>query len=270
MPVFDRSGIRFSYSLEGEGLPLVLIHGLGGDLSQPLALVGDLPSYKRVSVDCRAHGNTAPVGPHELLNFGQLADDVIALVSKLRIERPILLGVSMGAGVCASIAARWPDLARALVLVRPAWLDKPSPPNLALFSEIGHLLHQYGAERGKDRFRLMAAYREVDAASPAAAASLLSQFDASLAVQRRARLERLPACCPVHSLACCQSIACPTLVVATDADPVHPLEFGRTWAQAIPSAKFVQIPSKSASAEAHTTAFRGKLQQFLTWINSGL
>lgn len=264
MPRLEHQGISFNYEVEGEGLPLLMLHGLGGDLTQPQALLGLVAGYRHIYMDCRGHGATTPLGPHHLINFDQLADDVVELVFKLHIEYPILGGISMGAGICANIAVRYPGLPRVIVLVRPAWLDKPNPSNLAVFPQIACLLQQRGPENGKRWFELLPEYRRVGEVSPAAAESLLAQFDSPLAVERSVRLERMPRSSPVLCMEDCRKIICPTLVVGTATDPIHPFEFAHRWASAIPSAQLVQIPAKSVDPSAHVLEFRESLRRFLT------
>lgn len=261
MPILKREGILFNYQTEGEETPIVFLHGLGGDLNQPRSLFGKPAGYQSVYFDCRAHGKTAPVGPDNMLNFDQLAKDMVGLFTALQIKNPVLCGISMGAGIAVNIALRYS--VRGLVLIRPAWLDKPNPPNLAVFSLIARLLRERRVAEGKRNFMISSEYRYLQKIAPAVAGSLLGQFDDSWAVERCARLERMPASCPVARLADCQDIACPTLVAATDTDPVHPLEYGHILSKVIPSAKFVQIPSKSINPIEHVRELRKLLKAFL-------
>lgn len=263
MPILKYKGISFNYEIEGEGAPILFLHGLGGNLEQPRSLIGELDGYQRIYLDCRTHGKTFPVGQESFLNFDRFADDVVNLFDMLRIEYPILGGVSMGAGISANIAVRYPGFVQALVLIRPAWMDKPNPSNLAIFPKIAHLLRELGTRDGKRKFILSDEYQVMRERYPAVAESLVSQFDDLLAVERCARLERMTSSCPVTSMAECLKIKCPTLVIVTDSDPVHPLEYGRIWADAIPSAEFIQIPSKSVDASGHVCEFRKVLGDFL-------
>lgn len=269
MPVLKHEEILFNYEIEGDGIPLVMLHGLGGNLEQPRSLVGELHGYRRIYIDCRAHGKTTPVGPEGSLSFDRFADDVIYLLDVLAVRHPVLSGISMGAGVSANIAVRYPGFARALVLVRPAWLDRPNPQNLAVFPIIARLLHEFGTEGGKQKFISSDEYRRVKETSAAVAESVLGQFDAPFAVERSARLERMPGSCPIAGMADCHTIECPALVVVTDTDSVHPMEYGRIWADAIPDAKLVQVTAKSVSDTEHTRKFRKALKDFLALVADG-
>src|SRR5262249_56655796 len=55
---FTHDGLRFSYRDEGQGLPFVFQHGLGGDLSQPFSLYRPPPGIRLLGFDARGHGQT--------------------------------------------------------------------------------------------------------------------------------------------------------------------------------------------------------------------
>ena len=192
-----------------------------------------------------------------------MADDLAALLDYLGVDRAIVGGISMGAGIAARFAAQWPERVEALVLVRPAWLVEPRPENLALLPRVADMLRQFGPDAGLAEFRKLPELAQIRADSPSVAESLCEQFTKPDAPARAARLERLPADCPVDDWSVVESLAMPALVVGTDRDAVHPMAFARTWAEHLPNAQLVQIPSKSESAERHAAEFRRVLSQFL-------
>ena len=57
-----------------------------------------------LTLDCRGHGATEPLGEEARLNFSAFADDVVALLDHLGIEQAIVGGISMGAGVALNLA----------------------------------------------------------------------------------------------------------------------------------------------------------------------
>src|ERR1700728_1370117 len=130
MPIFHINGIDFYYELHGQGHPFVFSHGLGGSLERVKELVVDLPGTSSIIYDNRAHGRTRPLGEATGLNFARMADDVADLLDHLRVEKAVVGGVSMGAGIALAFGLRHGERVRGLVLSRPAWLDRPSPPNL--------------------------------------------------------------------------------------------------------------------------------------------
>lgn len=101
----------------GEGIPVVLIHGLG--LSGAIwNRVRDSfgPGYRLVLVDLRGAGGTRELVQREL-SLEQWATDLGALLAALEIERPVLVGHSLGASVALKYALERPDDVRALVLI---------------------------------------------------------------------------------------------------------------------------------------------------------
>lgn len=129
MPSFDHDAVRFHYRTAGyeDGLPVFLAHGLGGDVAQPFGLFAPPLGIRLLSFGCRGHGNTRPLGDPEKLGFTPFANDLVAVMDHLAIERAVIGGMSMGAGVALHATLRYPTRARALILVRPAWLDGPMP-----------------------------------------------------------------------------------------------------------------------------------------------
>ena len=264
MPYFARDGLRFHYRDIGTGRPVVLQHGLGGDLRQPLALLPPPPGVRLISLDCRGHGETQPLGEPSHLGFEHFADDLVALLDHLGIARAVLGGISMGAGVALNAALRHPERAGALILVRPAWLDGPMPEwPRAQFAAIAALLREHGAMGGCARYLSSQGYREAQQRSPATAASLLCQFERPRAAEAVAVLERLPADAPFRDLVALAGLEMPGLVLVNEHDPIHPLGLGRRLAAALPGAGMEQILSKAESPERHAAEASAAIARFL-------
>lgn len=264
MTAWLHDGLSFRYrELRGEGQPFVFQHGLGGDLHQPQALVPPLPGIRVVSLDCRGHGLTRPLGPEEKIGIAQSADDVLALLDHLGIESAIMGGISMGAAIALNIVLRYPQRVRGLVLARPAWLDGPMEDNAELFGLVARLLRQHGAVEGEERLRGTAEYQWMLAESPDCASALVGQFQRPRAEETVAILERIPRDRPCRSLAELESITVPTLVLANRQDPIHPFEYGETLAGRIPGAEFVEVTAKSVGVPQYEADMRNALGEFL-------
>lgn len=264
MPHFVRDAIRFHFEESSAGVPFVFQHGLGGDTRQITELYVPPPGMRLITLDCRAHGATQPLGDTGMLRFDTLADDIVALLDHLGLAQVIVGGISMGAGVALNLALRYPQRVRAIVLVRPAWLDRPLPTNLLVYPAIAWLLRTYGTEEGRRRFAASGAYAQVLATAPDAAASLLGQFEQVQAQARVARLERIPLDCPCIDLAACAAIGAPALILATRQDPIHPYEFAEELADVLPAARLVELTSKSIDRERHRREAQAAIDTFLT------
>src|SRR5262249_15636595 len=147
MPYFRNDGVDFYFEVHGSGRPFVFSHGLGGDLGQVLELVGDLPNIRLIVYDNRAHGRTKPLGNTARLSFSVMAGDMAALLNHLKVSRPFVGGVSMGAGISLAFSSLYPHRVRGLVLTRPAWLASAHPAPLAVFSPFRRLMGKLRLER---------------------------------------------------------------------------------------------------------------------------
>lgn len=105
MPFTDAPGFRMYYEVHGDGFPLLLINGLGGDHTEWLF---QLPEFSRhfkvITFDNRGAGDSgAPTVPY---STAQMADDAAALLSFLGISRTHVLGFSMGGMIAQEMALR--------------------------------------------------------------------------------------------------------------------------------------------------------------------
>ena len=268
MPYFERDGLRFHYRTSGDGSPLFLQHGLGGDLEQVFALLSTLPGTRLIAFDARGHGETRPLGAEANLSFAAFADDLVAVLDHLAVDGAVVGGISMGAGVALNVALRYPARVRALILVRPAWLDGPMPEQTRqVFATIAGLIRRHGAREGRARFLQSADYRRVLRESPPVAASFLGQFDRPRAEETVAILERLPADAPTWDLRDVTAIAAPTLVLSNRQDPVHPFAYGEALAHAIPRAQFAEITPKATSEVRHAADVQRAVSEFLITLH---
>ena len=98
----------------GEGVPLVVIHGLFGSADNWRSHVKAWEASRRViAVDLRNHGRS----PHaEGMGYDAMAGDVIKLLDRLQVPRAHLLGHSMGGKVVISLARLAPERVASLII----------------------------------------------------------------------------------------------------------------------------------------------------------
>jgi pimeloyl-ACP methyl ester carboxylesterase len=248
---------------------LVMLHGLGGCMSQfdPILRRLHCPDHDLIRVDLRGHGATRVTGNPASFTFAQFALDVVTLLGRSARARPVTgVGISMGAGVLASIQLRHHGLFDQLVLVRPTWEDQPSPAHLVPFQDIAVLLGSHEPDTGAAIFRSSPAYQQIRRQSAYAASSLLEQFTAPGARTRRVRLARMPASTPFPSLAHLQAVTAPATVVATAGDPLHPVAIARNWASHLPQARCELIPAKTARDQRYARELAGLVSQALAAV----
>ena len=112
----DVNGIHLYYEVHGTGRPLVLLHGgLGSSEMFGPALPALAEHHQVIAVDLQGHGRTADVDrPISVVTMG---DDIAALITHLGLDKPDLVGYSLGGGVAFQTAVRHPELVRRLVIV---------------------------------------------------------------------------------------------------------------------------------------------------------
>lgn len=268
MPSFQRNNLTFHYTDSGMGFPFIFQHGLGGDVKQTAEVYQPQSGIRMLSLDCRGHGETRPLGDAARLSFDSFADDVIGMMDHLNIPQAVVGGISMGAGISLNMTVRHPLRVRGLVLSRPAWLDQPMPDNLLNFVKVAEYIRRYGAAGGLELFKQSEAYQAVVKEAPDVANSLLAHFTHPRAEETFIKLERLPNDAPCHDLAACASITIPTLILGNRHDPPHPFAMAEKLASLIPNALLREIPSKSVNREQHFHDARAFISEFLTQFES--
>lgn len=130
MPFLHLNGLRFHYQdWGGEGMPLVLLHGLASTCHIWDLVVPHLgPGLRVIALDQRGHGDTEK--PETGYDFGQMVADLGAFIQALGLERPALVGHSWGGNVALQYVATHPEACRALVLVDGGFLEVSSEPGV--------------------------------------------------------------------------------------------------------------------------------------------
>ncbi|MCA6078389.1 alpha/beta fold hydrolase [Fulvivirga sedimenti] len=107
--------MELNYKKLGEGKPLIILHGLFGTLDNWMTLGKSLAEHYQVYlVDQRNHG----LSPHsDRFNYDVMADDLAEFIEMHRIERPSIIGHSMGGKTAMTFALRHPDMWDHLVVV---------------------------------------------------------------------------------------------------------------------------------------------------------
>lgn len=99
------------------GLPVVFVHGYGGDSEQWSAQLAHLrPTRRAVALDLRGHGKSAAPATNDYA-VASLAADIGAVVDSLRLDRFVLVGHSMGGAAAIAYAGAHPDRVAGLVMV---------------------------------------------------------------------------------------------------------------------------------------------------------
>jgi 3-oxoadipate enol-lactonase len=98
----------------GSGLPVVFVHGFPLNRTMWEPQVGALVAECRcITVDCRGFGESPPKEPYSMDRY---ADDVIGVLDTLKIDRAVVVGLSMGGYIAFAMWRRHRERFRALVL----------------------------------------------------------------------------------------------------------------------------------------------------------
>ncbi|MBA17380.1 MAG: alpha/beta hydrolase [Sphingomonas sp.] len=117
--MLDVPGGRLHYVDRGSGMPIVMLHGLLGQLRHfSYALADRLVSdYRVILIDRPGWGYSTVEGAHP--GIAQQADMVAALMQRLALEQPVVVGHSMGGALALALAIEHPQLVGALGLIAP-------------------------------------------------------------------------------------------------------------------------------------------------------
>lgn len=123
-------GLKMYYEIHGTGQPLVLLHGGLSAIGTSFGKL--LPGLARgrqiIAIEQQAHGHTADID--RPLSYQHMANDTIALLSHIGIERADFFGYSIGAGIAIEIAIEHPSIVRKLVLATPIFTAEGFHPGV--------------------------------------------------------------------------------------------------------------------------------------------
>lgn len=127
------NGIRIHYyrAVPAPGKPvMVMAHGATDYGLNWTTLTRELESdYDIYMVDARGHGYTDPPTAEAQGDTG--VEDLVGFLRAMKLEKPILMGHSMGAGTVMRIGAAYPDLPRAVIMLDPGLGPPPAPRGAA-------------------------------------------------------------------------------------------------------------------------------------------
>jgi pimeloyl-ACP methyl ester carboxylesterase len=243
LSILAGDGVELSGEHAGEGIPIVLLHGLTATRryvvmgSRSLARSGHLV----ISYDARGHGRSSPAPERSAYGYELLAADLVAVLDELQLERAVLAGASMGAHTALALALSAPDRVAGLVLITPSF-DPAAPrdeESLAGWDALARGLRDGGVEgfvRAYDFGKVPDAMR---ATIETVLRQRLGAHEHPLAVADA--LEAVSRSHPFEQIEELSALGAPTVVVGSrdEADPGHPLAVAELYAKAIPGAQLV-------------------------------
>jgi 3-oxoadipate enol-lactonase len=248
------------YLEEGEGIPILFLHGIGGGahVFEP-QLDHFAQRYRAVAWEMPGYAGSAPL---PLVTMAALAASLGNFIQALGLDRPILVGHSLGGMIVQRLLAEAPHIARAVVLTQttpvfgsrdPAWAEAFIADKLGPL-DAGQTMQQIAA----DAIRSSAA----PGADPARLVAAQAAFAATPASTYRDMVLVMPG---FDLRAALPNIAVPTLVLAGSLDQLAPPAGCQRMATRIPGAHYVELEGAGHLAHAEQpNAFNTALDDFLS------
>lgn len=241
LSVVTADRVTLSGEEEGEGTPVVLLHGLTATRryvvhgSRALQRSG----HRVIAYDARGHGRSTPAGGSGAYRYERLAGDLLAVLDATGVQRAVLAGVSMGAHTIVRFALEHPERVAALAIITPSYDPgmQRSDTKLSGWDALARGLREEGIDgfiRAYDLQQLPQALRATVETTLRQRMSMHEHLDAVADA-----LEAVPRARPFGDLDQLAAITVPSVVIASrdQADPRHPLAVAERYASAIPGAQ---------------------------------
>ncbi len=258
MPILSCPGYDIHYSLSGSpGAPLlVLSNSLGADHRMWTSQIVEYARrFRLLRYDNRGHGqSTAPDAPYSL---EEVANDAGQLLDHLGVRSAHFCGLSLGGMVGMWLATHRPALIQKLVLCNTSALLGPRENWDARIAAVKEGGMQAIVKATMERW-FTEGFRN---SSP----NVIAQVEQSFL---NVSVEGYTGCCAairdMDQRAAISRISAPTLVIAGTHDPATPPAMGRSIAETIPGARYVELPAAHLSNIEAASAFNQAVVEFLS------
>jgi pimeloyl-ACP methyl ester carboxylesterase len=249
----NRAGVTLAGERAGEGIPIVLAHGLTATRRYVVMRSRTLErsGHDVVTYDARGHGQSDPALSPGEYDYVNLAADLAAVLDELELERAVLAGSSMGAHTALRLALDEPQRVIALALITPGYdpATVDDPERLVQWDALSEGLRGGGVEGFLAAFEVYAPPGRWRDTVLRAVRQRMASHEHPGAVADALRV--VPRARPFARWEDLDAIEAPTVVVAShdEADPEHPYALAERYASTIPNALLVsEEPGESPLA----------------------
>lgn len=246
--------------VSGSGAPFVWTHGFTSSMEAEdalgmSALFRALPGTQLVRYDARGHGRSAPGRDEHASAWPALASDLLELVARLGLERPIAGGASMGVATSLHAAVRAPRLFAGLVLVMPptAWATRTAQADI--YRGGAALVEAQGVDGYLSALRVAFRARPIPGFDEAMQEKMLDAMRAKTA-DELIRLLRGAAASDLPRGDELAKLDLPTLLLPIRDDPGHPVSTAERLAELIPHSELHVLRDAVALASQRDTLLR--------------
>lgn len=232
------NGVNLAVDVRGQGAAVLFIHGYPLDHTLWEHQLAHLEGWMRIAPDLRGMGQSdAPDLGYSMATY---AEDLLALVNSLGVERVVLCGVSMGGYIAFEMLRRARERVRGLVLVNSR-AEADTPEGRRARDASAAQAREGGAESIAATMLPRILARAAPTENPALVERVRAMMEGTpvsgilgAIAALRDRPDSLPLLPTLAGL--------PTLVIAGEDDQLIPAERARVMADAIPGARLAMIP----------------------------
>jgi len=265
MATFDSRGFPIYYETHGsgDGIPLVLLMGIGGTCQGWVVVTVPETSHDRMNVvfDNRGAGRSGDPGSD--FTSRDLAEDALALLDELDIPRAHLLGGMLGGLAAQEFAIHHPDRVQSLILVGS--FAKADARRRMLFEQWITMAELDLPLEYRVKDRLIWSLHDLTFEHEDLIEAILGFYrDDDVPMEEKAYVRQLRSCIEHDTLDRLERIEAPTLVVCGEQDILTPPHMHRQLANRIPNARLVQIRGAGHLVTAETARrFNRLVNRFL-------
>ena len=243
--LIESGEVRLACSDDGEGTPVVLLHGLTA--TRRYVVMGsralERSGHRVVAYDARGHGHSSPAGDRGAYGYDELMGDLEAVLDNSELAGAVLAGASMGAHTILRLALSRPERVRGLVVITPGYdpATQEDPARLARWDALADGLERGGVEGFVEAYGTPAVPPEWRETILKVIRQRMALHEHPSAVADALRV--VPRSRPFGTLEELGEVSgFPVVVVASgdEADPGHPEALGEAYAAAIPGARLVR------------------------------